>query len=144
MPNRAPAPGVPSLVPVVLADALRERALVVVQAPAGFGKTTAVRDALAGEADVAWYDAQPWEAEGFAAALIACVRAIRPDVGRLTLALASEGAEPGRLGATFADELRHVDAPLRIVVDDAHVLGPAFEAFARTLVARMPARSTSA
>jgi len=62
MPNRAPAPGVPSLVPVVLADALRERALVVVQAPAGFGKTTAVRDALAGEADVAWYDAQPWDA----------------------------------------------------------------------------------
>ena len=139
MPNRARVLGAPSLVPVVLADALRERALVVVQAPAGYGKTTAVRDALAGEADLAWYDAQPWEAEGFAAALIACVRAIRPDVGRLTLALASDGIDPSRLGATFADELRHVDAPLRIVVDDAHALGPGFAAFVRTLVARMPA-----
>ena len=94
--------------------------------------------ALDGQAGVAWYDAQPWEAGAFAGALIERVRGVRPDVGRVTLALAAEAAEPSRLGATFADELRHVDAPLHIVVDDAHVLGSPFAAFARSLARRMP------
>lgn len=121
-----------------LVRALRDAALVVVQAPAGFGKTTSVRAALSGEADVAWYDAQPWEAEAFVAPLLERVRAVRPDAGRLTLALAQRGAEPERLGATLAGELQHVAIALRIVVDDAHVLGPSFAAFARSLVQRMP------
>ena len=121
-----------------LARALRDAALVVVQAPAGFGKTTSARAALAGDPSVAWYDAQPWEAGAFAGALLARVRAVRPDAGRLTLALAEQGADPERLGATFAEELTHVDAPLRIVVDDAHVLGPSFAAFVRSLARRMP------
>jgi ATP/maltotriose-dependent transcriptional regulator MalT len=97
-----------------------------------------VHAALGGEPDVAWYDAQPWEADAFAGALIARVRTVRPDVGRVTLALAAERADPERMGATFADELRHVDAPLRIVVDDANALGPSFAAFARSLARRMP------
>ncbi|HEY0395015.1 MAG TPA: LuxR C-terminal-related transcriptional regulator [Candidatus Elarobacter sp.] len=126
------------IVPDALARALRDAALVVVQAPAGYGKTTSVHDALAGAADVAWYDAQPWEADAFAGALVARVRALRPDAGRLTLALAEQGADPEHAGATFAEELRHVDAPLRIVVDDAHVLGASFAAFARSLARRMP------
>ena len=150
-PNRAgerapPASGTRSTtrrtilpVPETLARALRDAPLVVVQAPAGFGKTTATRAALGGAGDLAWYDAQPWEADAFVAALLARVREVRPDVGRLTLALAEQGADAERLGATFADELRHVDAPLRMVVDDAHVLGPSFAAFARSLVRRMPA-----
>jgi LuxR family maltose regulon positive regulatory protein len=126
------------MLPDALARALRDFALVVVQAPAGYGKTTSARAALDGAPDVAWYDAQPWEAGAFAGALLARVRAVRPDAGRLTLALAEQGADPERLGATFADELRHVDAPLRIVVDDAHVLGASFAAFARSLARRMP------
>ncbi len=117
---------------------MRGAALVVVQAPAGFGKTTAAHAALDGAADVAWYDAQPWEADAFAEALLARVREVRPDVGRLTLALAEQRADPERLGATFAEELRHVDAPLRIVVDDAHVLGASFATFARSLVRGLP------
>jgi LuxR family maltose regulon positive regulatory protein len=126
------------MLPDALARALRDAALVVVQAPAGYGKTTSARAALDGAPDLAWYDAQPWEADAFAEALLAHVRVVRPDAGRLTLALAAQGADPERLGATFADELRHVDAPLRIVVDDAHVLGPSFAAFARSLARRMP------
>ncbi|MEA2687611.1 MAG: hypothetical protein QOD51_218, partial [Candidatus Eremiobacteraeota bacterium] len=126
------------MLPDALARALRDAALVVVQAPAGYGKTTSARAALDGAPDVAWYDAQPWEADAFADALLARVRTVRPDAGRLTLALAAQGADPERIGATFADELRHVDAPLRIVVDDAHVLGPSFAAFARSLAKRMP------
>jgi LuxR family maltose regulon positive regulatory protein len=127
------------MIPDALARALRDVAFVVVQAPAGFGKTTSARAALDAEPNVAWYDAQPWEAGAFADALLARVRTIRPDAGRLTLALAEQGADPERLGATLADELGHVDAPLRIVVDDAHVLGASFAAFARSLARRMPA-----
>ena len=108
------------------------------QAPAGYGKTTSVHAALDGALDVAWYDAQPWEANAFAAALLARVRTVRPDVGRLTLALAEQHADPERLGAAFAEELTHVDAPLRIVVDDAHVLGASFAAFARSVARRLP------
>ncbi|HEV3086494.1 MAG TPA: LuxR C-terminal-related transcriptional regulator [Candidatus Elarobacter sp.] len=126
------------MLPEALAQALRDAPFVVVQAPAGYGKTTSARAALDGDPALAWYDAQPWEADAFAGALLARVRAVRPDVGRLTLALAEQRADPERLGAAFADELRHVDAPLRIVVDDAHVLGPSFAAFARTLARRMP------
>ena len=66
------------------------------------------------------------------------MRTVRPDAGRLTLALAEQGAEPERLGAALADELKHVDAPLRIVLDDAHVLGGSFAAFAASLSRRMP------
>ncbi len=127
------------MLPDALARALRDAAFVVVQAPAGYGKTTSVHAALAGEPDVAWYDAAPWEADAFTATLLERVRVVRPDVGRLTLALAEQGAAAERLGATFAEELRHVDAPLRIVVDDAHVLGASFAEFARGLAARMPA-----
>jgi LuxR family transcriptional regulator, maltose regulon positive regulatory protein len=126
------------MLPEALARALNDAPFVVVQAPAGYGKTTSAHAALDGQPDVAWYDAQPWEADAFAGALLARVRAVRPDAGRLTLALAEQGADPERLGATFADELRHVDAPLRIVVDDAHVLGSSFAAFARSLARRMP------
>jgi ATP/maltotriose-dependent transcriptional regulator MalT len=127
------------MLPDALARALHDAAFVVVQAPAGYGKTTSVHAALAGEPDVAWYDAQPWEADAFAGTLLERVRLVRPDVGRLTLALAEQGADAERLGVTFAEELRHVDAPLRIVVDDAHVLGASFAEFARGLAARMPA-----
>src|SRR4030081_3754335 len=114
------------MLPDALARALRDVALVVVQAPAGYGKTTSVHAALDGAADVAWYDAQPWEADAFAGALLARVRTVRPDVGRLTLALAEHATDFERLGAAFAEELTHVDEPLRIVVDDAHVLGASF------------------
>ena len=127
------------MVPDALARALADAALVVVHAPAGYGKTTSVAAALGERPGVAWYDAQPWEAGAFVAALVARVRTARPDAGRLTLALAEQGAEPERLGAAFADELGHVDARLSIVVDDAHVLGPSFAGFARSLARRMPA-----
>src|SRR6202048_4691217 len=114
------------MLPEALARALHDAPFVVVQAPAGSGKATRPPAAL------------PWEADACAGALLARVRVVRPDAGRLTLALAEQGADPERLGATFAEELRHVDAPLRIVVDDAHVLGPQFAAFARELARRMP------
>jgi ATP/maltotriose-dependent transcriptional regulator MalT len=112
--------------------------LTVVHAPAGFGKTTAVRGALHGDAASAWLDAEPWDRDQPVAALIAAIRAVRPDAGRVTLAMAATDASPERLGASLAAELAYIDAPLRIVVDDAHRLGPHFAEFIGALARRAP------
>ncbi len=66
------------MVPDALSRAFRDSALVVVQAPAGYGKTTCVRAALAGEPGVACDDAEPREAGAFAAVSIERVREVRP------------------------------------------------------------------
>jgi len=99
-------------------EALERTALVFVSAPTGYGKTFAVRGALrANDVPACWYEAEPWERDGFLEPLVERVRSARPDVGRRTLALAQSGAPPERLGAAFASELTHVDAPLCIVID---------------------------
>lgn len=83
-----------------------------------------------------WYEAQPWEGDGFLEPLVERIRVARPDVGRRTLALAQSGAPPERLGVTFADELTHVVAPLCIVVDGVeHLEERIFAPFADALVA---------
>jgi LuxR family maltose regulon positive regulatory protein len=127
-----------AVVPSALLHALDGAALVVVQAPAGFGKTTTVRAALAEAPGVAWYDAQPWDADAFLGPLVERVRLVRPDAGRTALALAESGAPPERYATALAHELRYVEEPLRIVVDDAHLLGPSFSGFARALARAAP------
>ncbi|HEY0798178.1 MAG TPA: LuxR C-terminal-related transcriptional regulator [Candidatus Baltobacteraceae bacterium] len=103
---------------------LVQRQLVLVQAPLGYGKTTTARLALAGDERVAWYGAQPWERGAFIVPLVNAVRVLRPDFGRLTLALAEhQNISYERLGATFAADLEHVREPLTIVVDDCHHFG---------------------
>jgi len=128
-----------AVVPRALLGALRDAAFVVVQAPAGFGKTTTTRAALADEPGVAWYDGQPWDADAFLGPLVEQVRRVRPDAGRAALALADAGASPERYATAFAAELRNVEEPLRIVVDDAQVLGAGFAAFMRVLAKAAPA-----
>ncbi|HZO94849.1 MAG TPA: LuxR C-terminal-related transcriptional regulator [Candidatus Baltobacteraceae bacterium] len=122
-----------------IAGVARSVALVSLHAPPGYGKTI-VLDAVAGRlgAEVARYDAAPWDANVFVEPLVEAVRTARPDFGRATLALAALGAEPQRIGATFAADLRHVTEPLTIAVDDAHLLGEAFAAFVDALVPRLP------
>jgi LuxR family maltose regulon positive regulatory protein len=112
--------------------------LVFVAAPLGFAKTSTVKAALDG-GTVAWYEAAPWDADGFIEPLVMAVRRERPDFGRQTLALAEQHADPQRVGAAFASDLRHVEAPLVIVIDDAHHLDEAgFGPFIDALVRRLP------
>src|SRR5476649_1502370 len=112
--------------------------LVFVQAPLGFAKTSTATAALAG-ATVAWYEAAPWDAGSFYEPLVMEVRRLRPDFGRQTLSLAEQHADPQRIGAAFASELRHVEAPLVIAIDDAHHLDAAgFGPFIDALVKRLP------
>ncbi len=118
--------------------------LVFLRAPLGYGKTTLVRAALAARAaPVAWYDAQPWDAEAFVAPLVDAVRRRRDDFGRRTLDFVAEGAAPERLAAAFAADVAHVREPMTIVVDDAHVLaGDRFGPFIDRLLAALPDEAT--
>ena len=113
-----------------LQAALSDHRLVVLQAPLGYGKTSAIGDALRGDTRViVRYDAAPWDAESFVEALIAAVRTVRPEFGRRTLALFEAGADPRRIGSAFASDLNHVDLETVIVIDDAHLLGETFGGF---------------
>ncbi len=79
---------------------------------------------------VAWLDAKPWHRAAFAAPLVAVIRTVRPAFGRATLGAIDTGADATRLATTFADDLRHVDTALLIVIDDMQALADD-ELFAR-------------
>jgi len=126
----------------VLRSNVARYAITLVQAPLGVGKSSALHAALGDRTGVAWLDAKPWHRGAFAPALVAPIRAIRPDFGRLTLGAAAAGASAAHLGATFAAELTHVDEPLVLVIDDAQVFAddPHFVAFAVVVCAAIPAQ----
>jgi LuxR family maltose regulon positive regulatory protein len=121
-------------------EALTAHAVVYVQAPLGYGKTTLARAVLVERDDVAWYEGAPWDATAFVAPIVEAIRVVRGDFGRRTLALIDEGAGPDRLGATLATEFSNVDRPIVVTIDDAHILdAQAFGAFMNALVRRLPA-----
>ena len=133
-----------------LRASLEQTSLTALVAPAGYGKTSALSLALADDDRSAWYTAQLWHAGEFVEPLVREVRRLRPDFGRLTLALASRttratnaqgAARAQRMGATFAQELEHVVEPLRIVFDDVHLLegDEVFGAFVTGLMRTLPA-----
>ena len=133
-----PVPSVRELVPrasfvEAVALAIRTHRLIVIQAPPGYGKTSAA--ALTVEAvdlPTVWYTAQPWHAGDFVEPLVSEVRTVREDFGRLTLALAAHGRPPSddadalrrwmvRIGASFAQELSNIPQRLVLVIEDYHV-----------------------
>jgi LuxR family maltose regulon positive regulatory protein len=121
--------------------ALEVSALIVLVAPAGYGKTSLLSLAFAGqEKPSARFTAELWQSDDFIGPLVEEVRKVRPDFGRLTLALArrpgrSDAGElerwAHRIGGTFARELDHIREPLIVAVEDVHVLAddPAFAGF---------------
>ena len=134
-----PTPSVRDLVPrapvvEAVASAIRSHRLIVVQAPAGYGKTSAgALIVTAVGLPTAWYTVQPWHVGSFVEPIIAEVRTIREDFGRLTLALAAHGRPPSddadalrrwvtRIGASFAQELANIPERLVLVIEDYHVL----------------------
>jgi LuxR family maltose regulon positive regulatory protein len=133
-----------------LRASLERTSLTALVAPAGYGKTSALSLALAEDDRSAWYTAQLWHAGEFVEPLVREVRHLRPDFGRLTLALASRttgaanaqgAARAQRMGATFAQELEHISEPLRIVFDDVHLLegDEVFGGFVTGLMRTLPA-----
>ncbi|MBC5811658.1 MAG: hypothetical protein GIW95_12515, partial [Candidatus Eremiobacteraeota bacterium] len=146
-PTPAPLVRRPALV-AELQAIIRGHLLTAVVAAAGYGKTSLARLALTDAPDAIWYVAQPWESAEFAAPLINEIRRLRPDFGRVTLALAvrrprgAGGAWAQRLGASFGSELHNAGAPLTLVIDDAHFLAddPTFAEFLRGAMRTLPAR----
>lgn len=117
-----------------VSSAIRTHRLIVIQAPAGYGKTSAgALTVVSVGLPTVWYTAQPWHAGNFIEPLVDEVRTVRDDFGRLTLALAAHGRPPSddadalrrwvvRIGASFAQELGHIPERLVLVIEDYHML----------------------
>jgi LuxR family maltose regulon positive regulatory protein len=133
-----------------LAGAFRTHPLTALVAPAGYGKTSLLGLALDEYGKpIARYTAELWQSDDFIGPLVAEVRRVRPDFGRVTLALARRPTEGDpaelqrwalRVGSTFANDLDHVRQPLVIAIEDVHALAadPAFAAFITSAVRGLP------
>lgn len=121
----------------------RER-LVLVAAPAGFGKTSLLTEWLAADPrPVAWLslDERDDDASQFWRYLLAAVETARPGLADAASALLAGGTAPTEaVLATLLNDL-HVDGePLVIVLDDLHAIGnPAIHAGLAFLVEHVPA-----
>lgn len=103
-----------------LREAVRERSVVVVTAPAGSGKTTAVAQLVRDRpGPTGWLTLG--EADGapgrLVAYLAAAVEAIDPDVAATTLGLLGDGLSADDCAATLAESL---PAGSTLVIDDVH------------------------
>ncbi|GAB4195808.1 MAG: hypothetical protein OHK0022_12830 [Roseiflexaceae bacterium] len=104
----------------------RERALTLVVAPAGFGKTALVRQWLQGCAsETVWltldeHDSDPTRLLTY---LTAAIRQAIPDACAATLPiLGTTTPHTGHLAALLASDLAAIDRPLVIVLDDYHYI----------------------
>ncbi len=122
-------------------DALARAALVYLHAPAGYGKSLVLDALVRAHTAIARYDAAPWERTAFVEPLVEAVRVVRPDFGRRAVALAATEPDVRRVGAAFGRELGHVDAPLVIAIDDAHVLDASFASFVQGVLHAAPANA---
>jgi LuxR family maltose regulon positive regulatory protein len=103
--------------------------VVLVVAPAGFGKTVALADfARTSGFPVAWLSMSPADADvvTFLDALVQALRRIVPDFGRRAVQIVRRSGARAyeALAAELADELATHAGPLGLVLDDFHVLDP--------------------
>lgn len=131
-----------------LTDADHAR-VVLVSAPAGFGKTTLVAEWLTDSSGsigraVAWVslDEHDDDPAGFWSYLVAGVdRAVPGSVAGTQALLASEGTPALDVVATFVNELHEIDRDIVLVLDDLHVVErPEIHEALALLVERLPAR----
>ena len=119
-----------------LDGSLRAGRLTLVCAPAGFGKTTVVRQWLAHRAAadrIAWLALDEADADParFFAYLIAAAQTVEPGVGQAALSLVKAAAGGAAVGwgrepmAALINELAETPAPLLCVLDDyQHITNP--------------------
>jgi LuxR family maltose regulon positive regulatory protein len=99
-----------------------QRALTVISAPAGFGKTTlAAAWAQTRTMPAAWLSLQPTDRprQRFLAYLVQALQAIAPHLGQTTLALLQGGSPEGALFALLND-LAEVQTDFVLILDDYH------------------------
>ncbi|HEY3078844.1 MAG TPA: hypothetical protein VGM69_02945, partial [Chloroflexota bacterium] len=110
-------------------DAAVPRGVVLVVAPAGFGKTVLLADfARTAGFPVAWLSVVAADADTvtFVEALVEAVRRVVPDFGRRALRLAQGGGGRGLTlaAAELGEELGVHGSPVGLVLDDFHALDP--------------------
>ncbi|MBW0089252.1 tetratricopeptide repeat protein [Pseudonocardia sp. KRD-184] len=104
--------------------------LVLVAAPAGFGKTTLLAQWLsAGEPSprrVAWLALDPGDADlqRFLTHLVAAIRTVEPEAGAEALALLEAGGSDEVL-VSLLNDLDLLAGPVVVALDDYHVIGAA-------------------
>jgi LuxR family transcriptional regulator, maltose regulon positive regulatory protein len=104
-----------------VSDGMR-RALTLIVAPAGFGKTTlAAAWAQTAQIPVAWLSLQSADhaPERFLSYLIQALQTISPHLGQTTLALLHGGSYDGALFA-LVNDLAEVDGDFALFIDDYH------------------------
>jgi LuxR family maltose regulon positive regulatory protein len=129
---RPPAPRRVLVPRARLTDLLRmDRAggprLILVAAPAGFGKTTLLAQWLAAEQRrVAWLTLDPGDADlqAFLTGLLAAIRAAEPEVGGDALALLEAGGSTPTEAVlvSLIDDLDALAGPLVVALDDYHAV----------------------
>ncbi len=107
-------------------DAGLERKLILVSAPAGYGKTTLLSEWVSARNRVAWLalDRGDDDAARFLAYLIAALQTVEPDLGQATLALLRSPQLPPieSLLTPLVNEIAGLSACLLVVLDDYHVI----------------------
>jgi LuxR family maltose regulon positive regulatory protein len=108
-----------------LADRSRHRALTLVSAPAGFGKTTLIADWFAASAATAWVSLDPRDNDPtrFWTYVVAALDAAAPDLSTDAGAmLRSAGLPLDVVVATLINDLETAALDLVLVLDDYHVI----------------------
>jgi LuxR family maltose regulon positive regulatory protein len=126
--------------------------LVLVSAPAGFGKTTLLMQWLADQQStrrVAWLALDPADGDvrQFLTHLVGAVRVAEPDVGGDALALleASNDATTDAVLVSLINDLDVLDGPTVVALDDYHVIdGPGVHEAISFLVDNLPPQVTLA
>ncbi|MBK8049800.1 MAG: AAA family ATPase [Anaerolineales bacterium] len=122
----------------------RDRPVILVSAPAGYGKTTLVNLWLTTiAADCAWLSLDEYDDSlpDFLAYLFAAVGLVAPGIGHDALSLieASAPQGPERLAGVFLQDLAPIDHEFYIVLDDYHALqSPQIHQFMERVVGRAP------
>jgi LuxR family maltose regulon positive regulatory protein len=126
-------------------DAGAHGTLTLVSAPAGFGKTTAVSEWLAGSArPSAWLslDADDSDPARFLSYFIAALQEIHPNIGQEVLRAVSVPQPPpiDALLAPLINEIAGLPDPFTLVLDDYHAItSPAIDRAMALLLERAPA-----
>src|ERR671925_1306668 len=126
--------------------------LVLVAAPAGFGKTTLLAQWLAAERSqrrVAWLALDPGDADLrlFLTHLAAAIQTVEPEAGVDALALLQAGASTPRdaVLVSLINDLDVLAGPTVVALDDYHVIdGPAVHEAVTFLVDNLPPHVTLA
>jgi LuxR family maltose regulon positive regulatory protein len=108
-------------------DLVRESKLILVAAPAGFGKSTLVTEWMATSADVptvAWVslDQRDNSPAVFWTYVLTALQAAAPGVGESALALSRAGEPADAVLATLVNDLHAASNDVVLVLDDYHVI----------------------